>query len=83
MTTEKEVAADLILRDLYYNTAIGYQSKERLYQDARAAGLSVSRRKVQSGWHIKALLQNLQRLQKLLGDKLTSLVLECKCKRTL
>ena len=46
MTTEKEVAADLTLRDLYYDPAIGYQSKERLYQDARAAGLSVSRKKV-------------------------------------
>ena len=46
MTTEREVAADLTLRDLYYNPAIRYQSKERLYQDARAAGLSVSRKKV-------------------------------------
>ena len=46
MSTEKEVAADLTLRDLYYDPTIGYQSKERLYKDARAAGLSVSRKKV-------------------------------------
>ena len=34
------------LRDIYYNPSEGYQSAEKLYQKAKANGVSVSRRLV-------------------------------------
>ena len=36
----------LELRDIYYNPSEGYQSAEKLYQKAKANGVSVSRRLV-------------------------------------
>ena len=34
------------LRNIYYDPAEGYQSREKLYQKAKAKGLKISRRKV-------------------------------------
>ena len=44
--SEEDVILDQSLRDLYYNPVSGYQSMAKLYSDARAEGLPMSRAKV-------------------------------------
>ena len=41
-----EFANEQELRDIYYNPSEGYRSAEKLYQKAKADGLSVSRQLV-------------------------------------
>ena len=43
---DSEILAEQGLRDIYYDPSEGYQSAERLYRDARAKRLGVSRRMV-------------------------------------
>ena len=43
---DSEILAEQGLRDIYYDPSEGYQSAERLYREARAKRLGVSRRMV-------------------------------------
>ena len=43
---EEEITKEQILRETFYNTLTGYGSREQLYRDVRAKGVSISRREV-------------------------------------
>ena len=45
-TEGRDVEREQELRNIYYDPASGYQSRERLYQKAKESGLNVSRREV-------------------------------------
>ena len=44
--SERDVAKEQILREVYFNPLMGYGSREQLYRDVRARGVSISRREV-------------------------------------